>query len=72
MYPRKLILGHLNINSVRNKYGSFQQNLLSKTDILLLSATKIDDSFLILNFSQKSSKGTVKIEPKPEEAFYST
>ena len=45
-YPKNLIIGLLNIiNSVRNKFSSPQQNVLSKTDILLLSETKIDDSF---------------------------
>ena len=44
-YPKNLIIGHLNINSVRNKFSSLQQTVLSKTDILLLSETKIDNSF---------------------------
>ena len=44
-YPKNLIIGHLNINSMRNKFSSLQQTVLSKTDILLLSETKIDDSF---------------------------
>ena len=43
MYPKNLIIGHLNINSVRNIFSSFQQTVLSKTDIFLLSETKIDD-----------------------------
>ena len=41
-YPKTLTIGHLNINSVRNKFPSFQQTVLNKTDILLLSETKID------------------------------
>ena len=44
-YPKNLIIGHLNINYLRNKFSSFQQTVLSKTDILLLSETKFDDSF---------------------------
>ena len=44
-YPKNLIIGHLNINSVRNKFSSLQQTVLSKTDILLLSETKIDNPF---------------------------
>ena len=44
-YPKNLIIGHLNINSLRNKFSSLQQTVLSKTDILLLSETKIVDSF---------------------------
>ena len=45
MYPKNLIIGHLNINSVRNTFSSFQQTVLSKTDVFLLSETKIDDLF---------------------------
>ena len=44
-YPKNLTIGHLNINSVRSKFSSLQQTVLNKTDILLLSETKIDDSF---------------------------
>ena len=44
-YPKNLIIGHLNTNSLRNKFSSLQQTVLSKTDILLLFETKIDDSF---------------------------
>ena len=44
-YPKNLTVGYLNINSVRNKFSSLQQTVLNKTDILLLSETKIDDSF---------------------------
>ena len=43
--PKKPDTGHLLIDSVRNKFSSFQQTVLSKTDITPLSETKIDDSF---------------------------
>ena len=33
------------MNSVRNKFSSLQQTVLSKTDIVLPSETKTDDSF---------------------------
>ena len=42
-YPKKLIIGYLNINYVRNKFSSLQQTVLSKTNIFLLSETKIDN-----------------------------
>ena len=71
-YPKNLIIGHLNINCLRNKFSSLQQTALSKTDILLLSETKTDDSFPDSQSLQKASKCTVKIETKPEEDFYST
>ena len=63
-YPKNLIIGHLNISSVRNKFPSLQQTVLSKTGILLLFKTEIDDSFPDFNPSQKASICTVNIEPK--------
>ena len=45
MYPKKPDIGHLTIDSVRNKFSSPQQTVLSKTNIIPLSETKIDDSF---------------------------
>ena len=44
-YPKNLTIGQFNINSVRNKFSSLHKTVLNKTDILLLSETKIDDSF---------------------------
>ena len=44
-HPKKIIIGHLNINSIRNKFSGFKDLVLKETDICLLSETKIDDSF---------------------------
>ena len=41
----KLILGHLNINSIRNKFEVLKFIIGNNIDILLLSETKLDDSF---------------------------
>ena len=71
-YPKNLTISHLNINSVRNKFSSLQRTVLSKTDILLLSETKIDDSFPDSQLFAKGFKMCRKIEPKLEEDFYST
>ena len=40
-----LVLGHININSIRNKLDMLADLIKSKVDILLVSETKIDDSF---------------------------
>ena len=42
-YSESLIIGHLNTNSVRNKFSTLQQTVLNKTDILLLSETNRKD-----------------------------
>ena len=44
-YAKNLIIGHLNINSIRNKFLDFKELVLSDTDICLISETKLDDSF---------------------------
>ena len=44
-YAKNLIIGHLNINSIRNKFLDFKELIVSNTDICLISETKLDDSF---------------------------
>ena len=44
-HPKNVIIGHLNTNSIRNKFSGFKDLVLKETDICLLSETKIDDSF---------------------------
>ena len=46
----KLILGHLNINSIRNKFDGVKFVIDSKSDTLLISETKFDDSFPTAQF----------------------
>ena len=41
----KLIFGHLNINSLRNKFDPFSEQSKGLIDILMVSETKLDDSF---------------------------
>ena len=41
----RIIIGHININSIRNKFDDLQHIVRDKIDILLVSETKIDNSF---------------------------
>ena len=43
--PNNLIIGHLNINSIRYKYECLNDIIDKNVDILLLSETKLNDSF---------------------------
>ena len=43
--PHKIIIGHLNINSIRNKFESLVTFVGNNLDILMISETKIDDTF---------------------------
>ena len=43
--PHKIILSHLNINSLRNKFESIADVIQGTFHLFLLSETKIDESF---------------------------
>ena len=49
--PGKLVLGHLNINSIRNKFGALSDLIVDKVDMFLVSETKIDESFPTQQFT---------------------
>ena len=52
--PNKIIVGHLNINSLRNKFEALQYIINRNLDIILLSETKLDDSFPSAQFMLKN------------------
>ena len=43
--PNKIIVGHLNINFLKDKFEALQFIINRNLDIVLLSETKLDDSF---------------------------
>ena len=49
----KLILVHLNINSIRNKFEALKFIIDNNIDIFLISETKLDDSFPSAQFLVK-------------------
>ena len=52
--PKKVILGHLNINSLRTKFNRFMDIVATNLDILLVSIiVTIDYSFLVTQFSHE-------------------
>ena len=51
--PDKLIFGHLNINSVKNKFEALTYIIENNIDLLLISETKLDDSFPTAQFQMK-------------------
>ena len=52
--PNKTVVGHLNINSLRNKYEALQFIINRNLDIILLSEIKLDDSFPSVQFILKN------------------
>ena len=49
--PKKVIIGHLNINSIPNKFEGIMDLVAKNIDVFLISETKIDDSFPEAQFS---------------------
>ena len=41
----RLIIGHLNVNSLRNKFEMLEELIKDKIDIFLISETKLDSYF---------------------------
>ena len=48
--PNKIVIGHLNINSIRNKFDSFKYFIDENIDIILLLDTKLNDTFPVNQF----------------------
>ena len=52
----RLILGHLNINSIVGKFDHLKVHIENNIDILVLTETKIDSSSLMLNLGLTDSQ----------------
>ena len=52
--PSKLIIGHLNNNSIRNKFECLREIIDNNIDILLISETEWKDTFPIGQFAMNS------------------
>ena len=50
MYPKNTIYGHLNINSIRNKFDTLN-NVVKAFDVFLISESKLDNTFPINQFA---------------------
>ena len=44
-YPNNIIIGHLNINSICNKFEMLSSSVAQYVNILMLSETKLDSTF---------------------------
>ena len=48
--PNRILIAHLNINSLRNKFEILKETITNKVDILLICETKLDSSFPLNQF----------------------
>ena len=80
--PNKSVVAHININSLRNKFGLLVDQVKGNIDVLMISETKIDDSFPLGNFHDSLVGGILlydtediptnlmEVETKLIEGFY--
>ena len=50
-YPNNIIIGHLNINSLRNKFEILSPSFADIFDIFMIPEIKLDDTFNSAQFS---------------------
>ena len=58
----KLIIAHLNVNSLRNKLEFLKEQIQNNIDILITSETKIDASFPIGQFLLNSYRTPFRLD----------
>ena len=58
----RIIIGHLNINSIRNKIALLEVLVKDNIDILLISETKIDDSFPPIQFCMNGFSNPFRLD----------
>ena len=71
-YPKNVILGILNVNSLQNKFESISELIKGKFEIFLINETKLDTSFPSNQFALSGYKFVIKDRNKfeGEVAFY--
>ena len=60
--PTNLVLGYLNINSIRNKFKNLETFIDGKVDILAIAETKLDESFTNNKFSMLGYKKPLRLD----------
>ena len=65
MCPDKLIMGHLSIKSIRNKFDALSLIVKTNVDILMICETKLADLLPTVQFSFLKKKNPSKIEKLP-------
>ena len=55
----KLIFAHLNINSIRNNFDLFAEQVTGNIDVLMISETKVDKAFPLELFHYLDPTGSL-------------
>ena len=62
MNLNKLVVAHLNINLIRNKFEALLQNVSGEVDLLMISGKKINESFPKSQFLMKGFSDPFRID----------
>jgi len=62
LFSKNVVLGYLNINSIRNKFDNLQTILNDKMDVLAIAESKIDNSFPTSQFCIKGFKSPFRLD----------
>lgn len=60
--PNRIIIAHLNINSLRNKFEDLKSLVKDKVDILCITETKLDKSFPEGQFTMAGYKAPIRLD----------
>ena len=61
-YSKNVIVGYININSVRNKFEHFSQMIRDKLDVLIIAETKLDPSFPSSQFTINGFNAPIRLD----------
>ena len=50
-HPQQIVIGHLNINSIKKKFNIMNSMLMHDLDTFMVTETKLDDSFQVSQFN---------------------
>ena len=65
----RLIIGHLNINCLRNKFEMLEEIIKDKIDIFSISETKLDSSFISGQFVIKGYSTPLRLDRNQNGAY---
>ena len=63
-YPKIIIIGYININSVRNKFEQFSHMMEERFDVIVIAETKLDLSFPSSHFTIIGFRFPIRLEIK--------
>ena len=58
----RLIFAHININSIRNKFEDLKLLIQDNVDILVVTETKLDDTFISAQFYMEGFKTPIRLD----------